>query len=160
MQQSSGGLQHKCKNIKFITRARHLVSICWYHRYVYGTRSAVEATPLKSSERFPQPSAMLFPRLLRSPVLVLSTVNTPATKQTTWQAKEVALDATTGDFYAFDFKTDRWVAEGNVGSHKTGAGIGGVAGAILADASGALGEHGSMSKVCRKSANAPPSFAV
>lgn len=59
----------------------------------------------------------------------------------------MVLDAPTGDFYAFDFKTDSWVAEGNVGLKKTGAGMGGIAAAILADASGAAEGHHYMSKV-------------
>lgn len=63
----------------------------------------------------------------------------------------MVLDAPTGDFYAFDFKTDCWVARGNVGLKKTGAGMGGIAAAILADASGATEGQHYMSKVgCQK----------
>lgn len=58
------------------------------------------------------------------------------------QGKEVVLDSATGDFYAFDAKSDRWLAEGNVGILKTGAGLGGVAAAILADACGNVEGYG------------------
>lgn len=68
-------------------------------------------------------------------------------KRPNQQAKEVALDSSTGDFYAFDFNEDRWVAEGNVGIQKTGTGIGGVAAAILADAASAMGIYGATKKV-------------
>lgn len=63
-------------------------------------------------------------------------------RTTVHQALEVALDSTTGDFYAFDFKTDRWIAEGNVGIQKNHAGVGGTFAAILADASEGLGLKG------------------
>lgn len=63
------------------------------------------------------------------------------------QAQEVALDSTTGDFYAFDFKTDRWKAEGNMGIQKIKAGIGGIAAAILADAFCDFEGNGCMKKV-------------
>lgn len=62
----------------------------------------------------------------------------------------MVLDSTTGDFYSFDFKADLWVAEGNVGIQKIGAGIGGVAAAILADASAITKGHSSAKKVCRR----------
>lgn len=58
------------------------------------------------------------------------------------QGKEVVLDSATGDFYIFDAKSDRWLAEGNVGILKTGAGLGGVAAAILADACGNMEGYG------------------
>lgn len=64
------------------------------------------------------------------------------------QAKEVVLDSVTGDFYVFNCKTDRWVAEGNVGVQKSCGGMGGVAAAILADAAGGQG-HGCEQKVLR-----------
>lgn len=63
------------------------------------------------------------------------------------QIQEVALDSTTGDFYVFNFKTDRWVAEGNVGIQKIKGGIGGIAAAILADASGGFEGNGHTKKV-------------
>lgn len=59
----------------------------------------------------------------------------------------MVLDSTTGDFYAFDCKTDRWIAEGNVGIQKIKAGIGGVAAAILADACSVLGGNSCAKKV-------------
>ncbi|CAN0201301.1 unnamed protein product, partial [Ectocarpus sp. 8 AP-2014] len=61
------------------------------------------------------------------------------------EAREVVLDSATGDFYVFNFKTDRWVAEGNVGIQKSCGGMGGVAAAILADAAGGQG-HGCEQK--------------
>eukprot|EP00752_Nemacystus_decipiens_P009374 g8377.t1 len=64
----------------------------------------------------------------------------------TRQAQEVVLDATTGDFYTFDSKTDRWRAEGNMGIQKMKGGIGGVAAAILADASSGFDDNGCMKK--------------
>ena len=63
------------------------------------------------------------------------------------QAQEVVLDSTNGDFYSFDFKTDRWNAVGNMGIQKIKGGIGGVAAAILADASGDFGGNDCMKKV-------------
>lgn len=59
----------------------------------------------------------------------------------------MVLDSTNGDFYAFDFKTDRWKAEGNMGIQKIKSGIGGVAAAILADASGGFEGDGCTKKV-------------
>lgn len=59
----------------------------------------------------------------------------------------MVLDSTNGDFYAFDSNTDRWKAEGNMGIQKIKAGIGGVAAAILADASCDFKGNGCMKKV-------------
>lgn len=105
-----------------------------------------------SPERPPlHPSCESFPPSQLPIVLALvcaAPVNvTKMQPKTNEQAKEVALDSATGDFYVFDFNTNRWVAEGNVGIQKIGTGIGGVAAAILADAAGASEGCGST-KVC------------
>lgn len=84
----------------------------------------------------------------------LLTTNT--TKTFVAKAQEVALDAATGDYYAFDSETDRWAAEGNVGIQKAGADRGGVAAAIWADTSAALdGHHCGAKKVCACSWSRP-----
>ena len=77
-----------------------------------------------------------------------TTNNNEINKTIVAKAQEVALDAATGDYYAFDSETDRWVAEGNVGVQKHGGKSGGGAAAIWADAPGALEGYLGAKKVC------------
>lgn len=59
----------------------------------------------------------------------------------------MVLDSPSGDYYTFDYKAGKWEPEGNVGIQNTGAGVGGVAAAIFADAYNVPDGNGGEKKV-------------
>ena len=73
-------------------------------------------------------------------------------KRINGQIMDVILDSSTGDFYSFNYIHGRWEPEGNVGIHKSGMGIGGVAAGIFADSYDITdGNNGQMVRICRRS---------